>query len=86
MQPPWLCKVYFAHLGILILPPYARCVGAEASIGDPATPLGKAIRVLNNQLQALASVDEQTHALEAQLEKLLTTSSDHRNGGMYAYG
>ena len=64
----------------------AHCVGAEASIGDPATPLGKAIRVLNNQLQALASVDEQTHALEAQLEKMLTTSSDHGDGGMYAYG
>ena len=86
MQPPWLCKAYFAHSGILILPPYARCVGTEASIGDPATPLGKAIRVLNNQLQALASLDEQTHALEAQLEKMLTTSSGHGTGGMYAYG
>jgi nuclear pore complex protein Nup62 len=28
-----------------------------ASLGDSATPLGKAVRVLNNQLQALAQVD-----------------------------
>ena len=69
-----------------MLPLCAHGVGAAASVGDPATPLGKAIRVLNNQLQALASVDEQTHALEAQLEKMLTASSDHSNGGMYAYG
>lgn len=75
-----------ACLRIAMLPLCAHGVGAAASVGDPAAPLGKAIRVLNNQLQALASVDEQAHALEAQLEKMLTASSDHSNSGMYAYG
>lgn len=29
---------------------------AAASLGDAATPLGKAVRILNNQLQALSQV------------------------------
>lgn len=44
--------------------------GASASMGDTSTPLGKAVRILNNQLQALTAIDERTDALEARLEKL----------------
>lgn len=32
---------------------------AAASLGDTATPLGKAVRILNNQLQALTQVRQQ---------------------------
>jgi hypothetical protein len=39
-------------------------------LGDPSTPLGKAVRILNNQLQALTTIDERTEALEARLDKL----------------
>jgi len=35
--------------------PYCVCPAA-ASLGDAATPLGKAVRILNNQLQALSQV------------------------------
>lgn len=42
-------------------------------MGDVATPLGKAVRILNNQLQALTAIDERTDALEARLQKLSTT-------------
>ncbi len=46
--------------------------GASASMGDVTTPLGKAVRILNNQLQALTAIDERTDALEARLQKLST--------------
>ena len=58
--------------------------GAAASIGNPSTPLGKAVRILNNQLQALTSVDEQTSMLEARLEKLVSAPGQHSNGNMYS--
>ena len=44
--------------------------GAVASLKDTSTPLGKAVRILNNQLQALMSIDERADALEARLEQL----------------
>ena len=50
--------------------------GASASMGDTSTPLGKAVRILNNQLQALTSIDERTDALEARLEKISTSSAN----------
>ena len=43
---------------------------AEASLGDRDTPLGKAVRVLNNQLQALTNVEARTEELERQLREL----------------
>ena len=43
--------------------------GAGAD-GPPATPLAKAVRILNNQLQALTMVDERTDALAARLDAL----------------
>ena len=42
------------------------------------------MRILNNQLQALTSVDDQTSTLEARLEKLLSAPGYHSNGNMYA--
>lgn len=39
-------------------------------MGDTSTPLGKAVRILNNQLQALTAIDERTDALEVRLEKI----------------
>lgn len=53
-------------------------------MGDPSTPLGKATRILNNQLQALMSIDQQTSALEAQLEKVLSAAGNTSNGNLYS--
>ena len=39
-------------------------------MGDSSTPLGKAVRILNNQLQALSAIDERADALEARLQAL----------------
>ena len=50
---------------------HAACVlgaGVNASLGDPDTPLGKVVRILNNQLQALTHVDERTASLQASLD------------------
>ena len=44
------------------------CAGVNASLGDPDTPLGKVVRILNNQLQALTHVDERTASLQARLD------------------
>jgi hypothetical protein len=44
-------------------------------MGDTSTPLGKAVRILNNQLQALTAIDERTDALEARLEKVSTSAN-----------
>ena len=54
--------------------------GAAASMADPSTPLGKATRILNNQLQALMSIDQQTSTLEAQLEQVLSAAGNTSNG------
>ena len=43
---------------------------AEASLGDRDTPLGKAVRVLNNQLQALTNIDARTEELERRLREI----------------
>jgi nuclear pore complex protein Nup62 len=40
---------------------------AAASLGDAATPLGKAVRILNNQLQALAQADARIEELGQRL-------------------
>lgn len=45
-------------------------------MGDTSTPLGKAVRILNNQLQALTAIDERTDALETRLEKLSTAPAN----------
>ena len=50
--------------------------GASASMGDTSTPLGKAVRILNNQLQALTAIDERTDALETRLERLSAAPTD----------
>lgn len=39
-------------------------------MGDASTPLGKAVRILNNQLQALSTIDERVDALEGRLQGL----------------
>jgi nuclear pore complex protein Nup62 len=50
-------------------------------MGDAGTPLGKAVRILNNQLQALGAIDERTDALEARLQALPLAAA---NGGAAA--
>ena len=44
-------------------------------MGDASTPLGKAVRILNNQLQALTAIDERTGALEARLQQQSASSA-----------
>jgi len=46
----------------------AGAPGAGAGAAGAATPLAKATRILNNQLQALTVVDERTDALAAKLD------------------
>jgi ABC-type transporter Mla subunit MlaD len=43
---------------------------AEANLGDRDTTLGKAVRVLNNQLQALTNIEARTEELERRLREL----------------
>lgn len=38
--------------------------------GEGATPLGKVVRILNNQLQALSALDDRTEALDARTKHL----------------
>lgn len=41
-----------------------------ASLGDTATPLGKAVRILNNQLQALTQMDARIDELSGRVAEL----------------
>jgi hypothetical protein len=41
---------------------------AAVSMGDPNQPLGKLIKVLNNQLQALTHLDARTDHLAAKVD------------------
>ena len=43
---------------------------AATSMGDPNQPIGKLVRILNNQLQALTHLDARTDALAAKLDNL----------------
>ena len=43
---------------------------AAASMGDPNQPLGKLVRILNNQLQALTHMDSRTDDLAGRLDSL----------------
>lgn len=43
---------------------------AAASLGDTAAPLGKAVRILNNQLQALAQADARIEELSQRVADL----------------
>lgn len=43
---------------------------AAATLGDASTPLAKVVRILNNQLQALTTVDVRTDELSARLAAL----------------
>jgi hypothetical protein len=43
---------------------------AAASLGDPATPMGSVVRVLNGQLQALSQLEGRIGELGAQLDVL----------------
>ena len=45
---------------------------ASASLGDPNTPMGSVVRVLNNQLQALGQIEARTAELEKQIEGVKT--------------
>ena len=43
---------------------------ASASLGDPATPMGSVVRVLNGQLQALGQLEGRIEELSGQVEAL----------------
>jgi nuclear pore complex protein Nup62 len=43
---------------------------ASASLGDPSTPMGSVVRVLNGQLQALGQLEGRIEELSGQLEGL----------------
>lgn len=44
--------------------------GAAAALGAPDTPLAKAVRILNNQLQALITIEARTGELEGRYNQL----------------
>ena len=46
---------------------------AEVSMGDPNQPLGKLIKVLNNQLQALTHLDARTDQLAAKVDAVTSS-------------
>ena len=48
---------------------------AEVSMGDPNQPLGKLIKVLNNQLQALTHLDARTDQLAAKVDAVTSTGA-----------
>ena len=60
---PRLSTVSVLRLGAL-------CAGAAAALGAPDTPLAKAVRILNNQLQALTTIEARTGELEGRLAQL----------------
>jgi nuclear pore complex protein Nup62 len=41
---------------------------ASASLGDPNTPMGSVVRVLNNQLQALGQIEGRIQDLDKQID------------------
>jgi nuclear pore complex protein Nup62 len=41
---------------------------ASASLGDPNTPMGSVVRVLNNQLQALGQIEGRIQDLDRQID------------------
>lgn len=43
---------------------------AAASLGDPSTPMGSVVRVLNGQLQALGQLESRIEELNGQLDAL----------------
>lgn len=43
---------------------------ASASLGDPSTPMGSVVRVLNGQLQALGQLEGRIEELNGQVEAL----------------
>ena len=58
---------------------------AEASLGDGDTPLGKAVRVLNNQLQALTTIDTRTDELQRRLRELQAGAPVSQSNGYDDY-
>lgn len=55
----------------------------SASLGDGNTPLGKLVRILNNQLDALVQLEDQTEELSVKLATLQQTTSQQRvNNGL----
>lgn len=45
---------------------------ASASLGDPNTPMGSVVRVLNNQLQALGQIEGRIQELDRQIDGVKT--------------
>ncbi len=48
--------------------------GAAAAQGAADTPLAKSVKILNNQLQALTSIEARTAELEARLPQALAAA------------
>jgi hypothetical protein len=43
---------------------------AGAALGDPSSPVGAVVRILNNQMQALAQIESRAGQLGAELERI----------------
>ena len=72
----WQCVVHRAYNAMYLFPaccayrspsPVDQDVNEQVavSLGDQHTPLGKVVRVLNNQLQALMQIDARTRELNS---------------------
>lgn len=48
---------------------------AATSMGDPTQPLGKLVKIMNNQLQALTHLDMKTDDLAARVEAVSSGES-----------
>lgn len=66
----WGCRVRNLQLSA---EQWSRGGGAGAAVAQGAadTPLAKAVKILNNQLQALTSIEDRTAELEARLPQAL---------------
>eukprot|EP00882_Tetradesmus_deserticola_P020053 GHRQ01021608.1.p1 GENE.GHRQ01021608.1~~GHRQ01021608.1.p1 ORF type:complete len:218 (+),score=115.10 GHRQ01021608.1:43-654(+) len=56
---------------------------AAASLGDPSTPMGSVVRVLNGQLQALGQLEGRIEELNGQLDALKVAAPGLAGGGGY---
>ena len=64
-------------------PRSAIVTAAAASLGDAATPLGKVVRILNNQLQALSQVDARVDDLQQRLSDVQQQQQQQQQPASY---
>ena len=64
-----------SYLKSALLQQGANAVAAQ-SMGDPNQPLGKLVKIMNNQLQALSHLDARTDDLSTKVEALTSGESE----------